>query len=576
MAKDKIQKDEKNKKKATSKSSAQRRHENAVEELRIELEQSHKNTIERVSRLLFRLRRASSVLVDIGRARSSVLQSQVSSIVPVLGDLVRVPLCRDIALRLTASFAAVTESASRTGDFARSFLSAFLEEKQEEDSEKNRLNVLISNLKSKCGKPPRPLSCATIHLCIPLLRAALTCDESDGSIHPAAQNALTILAVHAIIPKSATSDHRALLSSMMLIALKFVHIACDNDIKVLKTPSTRVLVATCAGPTPTLQEIEPLLEDKHGLFSTSDAEIRRAILSALAIVARKADKSSNVFKSLASSNVLKSALWVSRFDEDEKNAKLGTALWGLFSCKVDSSVLVNMSKHLCSQDGSIRDMTAKAVAAALLQVPDATSNLTRDLIKTYDESLEQRRKLIEDMTQGDDVKSVGFVDRAEAVERSERALKFANETTWFARDGVAKAFYQCAKSSVPSLTSTLSEVLPFVVTKCLFDPIDSVREMFVEAGCEIINAYGKEKMNTLMPILQRAFGDDGSNVDKSVRDKQFAGVILMLSLLATHAENSKTSKILDTMILALRTCDFDRYSIFNIIPQRKSLRSIKN
>ena len=330
MAKDKIQKDEKNKKKAASKSSAQRRHENAVEELRIELEQSHKDTIERVSRLLFGLRRASRVLLDIGRARSSVLQSQVSSIVPVLGDLVRVPLCRDIALRLTASFAAVTESASRTGDFARSFLSAFLEEKQEEDSEKNRLNILISNLKSKCGKPPRPLSCATIHLCIPLLRAALTCDESDGSIHPAAQNALTILAVHAVIPKSATSDHRALLSSMMLIALKFVHIACDNDIKVLKTPSTRVLVATCAGPTPTLQEIEPLLEDKHGLFSTSDAEIRRAILSALAIVARKADKSSNVFKSLASSNVLKSALWVSRFDEDEKNAKLGTALWGLF------------------------------------------------------------------------------------------------------------------------------------------------------------------------------------------------------------------------------------------------------
>ena len=62
MAKDKIQKDEKNKKKAASKSSAQRRHENAVEELRIELEQSHKDTIERVSRLLFGLRRASRVL----------------------------------------------------------------------------------------------------------------------------------------------------------------------------------------------------------------------------------------------------------------------------------------------------------------------------------------------------------------------------------------------------------------------------------------------------------------------------------------------------------------------------------
>ena len=91
------------------------------------------------------------------------------------------------------------------------------------------------------------------------------------------------------------------------------------------------------------------------------------------------------------------------------------------------------------------------------------------------------------------------------------------------------------------------------MTKCLFDPIDSVREMFVEAGCEIINAYGEEKMNTLMPILQRAFEHDGSNVDKIARDKQFAGVILMLSLLATHAENSKTSKILDTMIVALRT-----------------------
>ena len=83
---------------------------------------------------------------------------------------------------------------------------------------------------------------------------------------------------------------------------------------------------------------------------------------------------------------------------------------------------------------------------------------------------------------------------------------------------------------MPSLTGTLSEVLPFVVTKCLFDPIDSVREMFVEAGCEIINAYGEEKMNTLMPILQRAFEHDGSNVDKIARDKQFAGVILMLSL----------------------------------------------
>jgi HEAT repeat protein len=118
---------------------------------------------------------------------------------------------------------------------------------------------------------------------------------------------------------------------------------------------------------------------------------------------------------------------------------------------------------------------------------------------------------------------------------------------------VAKALNECAKASVPSLASTLSEVLPFIVTQCLFDPIDRVREMFVEAGCEIMNKYGKEKMNTMMPVLQRAFDDDDSHVDKSLRDKQFAGVILMLSLLATHAENAKTSKILDTMIVALRT-----------------------
>ena len=98
-------------------------------------------------------------------------------------------------------------------------------------------------------------------------------------------------------------------------------------------------------------------------------------------------------------------------------------------------------------------MTAKAVAAALLQVPDATSNLTRDLIKTYEVSGTERKA--REYGLGDDVKSVGFVDRAEAVERRERALKFANETTWFARDGVAKAFYQCAKNSVPSLTNTL-------------------------------------------------------------------------------------------------------------------------
>lgn len=349
---------------------------------------------------------------------------------PVLCDLIQVPLCKDLGLRLAASLAAVTESATRMGDFARSFLAASLKKKEEEEEKhivenKKRLSVLISDLKLKCGKPPKPLSCTTIHLFIPLLRDALTCDESDGSLHPAAQDALTILAVHAVIPGSATSDHRALLETMILIALEFVHIASDNGIKITPPPA-RVLVATCAGPTPTLQEIDPLIQDKFGLFSTGDSEIRRTILSALAIVARKANKSASAFKALISSISLKSALWVSRFDKDEKNSKLATALWSLFGGQVSSDVLFEMSKHLSSHNDLIRDMTAKAVAAALLQLPDVTSDLTRELIKMYQNSLEMRRKLIGE----DDSKKVGS-ERADALERRARAVQHANETTWY-------------------------------------------------------------------------------------------------------------------------------------------------
>lgn len=296
-----------------------------------------------------------------------------------------------------------------------------------------------------------------------------------------------------------------------------------------------------------------MLQDKIGLFSTGNVDIRRAILSALAIVARKANKSSAAFKSLVSNQALYSSLWVARFDQDEKNSKLATALWGLFQGQVSSSVLKEMSKHLSSRDDQVRDMTAKGIAAALLQLPDCTSSFSKYLIQTYTESLDTRRKLIETVTENQS--AVGF-DRAEAVERREEAVKHANETTWYSRDGVARALYECSNVSVPSLSPCLRDILPFIVTRCLFDPIDRVREMFVEAGCEMMNKYGKSEMNVLMPVLQLAFRDEegaGTKRDGKAKDKQFAGVILMLSLLATHAENAKTSEILDTMILALRT-----------------------
>jgi hypothetical protein len=135
------------------------------------------------------------------------------------------------------------------------------------------------------------------------------------------------------------------------------------------------------------------------------------------------------------------------------------------ACELDAGLIPLLVNHLTSQQVDIRAAAASALADAVAQHPDSTSQSLASVVALYGEELD------DDM---DETRAAILLDDAERAAR-----EAARQQQAATRGGVATALE--ALSGVLS-GADVNAALDFLVNKGLAEPVDSIREAMVGAG----------------------------------------------------------------------------------------------
>lgn len=134
-------------------------------------------------------------------------------------------------------------------------------------------------------------------------------------------------------------------------------------------------------------------------------------------------------------------------------------------CELHAGLIPLLVQHLTSQQVDTRAAAASALADAVSQHPDTTSDTLAAVVGLYGEDLD------DDM---DEARAAILLDDAERASRE--ALRQQQAAT---RAGVATALE--ALSGVLS-GADVNAALDFLVNRGLAEPVDSIREAMVGAG----------------------------------------------------------------------------------------------
>eukprot|EP00941_MAST-03F_sp_MAST-3F-sp1_P005762 g5762.t1 len=544
----------------------------------IKISKEHRDLTARIRVLHMNVSRSADVIETIARQGRDLTCATMANISKCALRMMKSQIrqIEVIGKRLIAILATAVGEV-RCADLAAAshFVARFEEDSNFARKSKKSLDTLLCDLLPKLAVSSRDskqkLSSAAFHLWFPLLRYVLS---RPGPVpHRALAPALTILAVHAVMPVDAAphGEWRILRHSMLTAVLQTVKVAPKA-----KPAPGRVLAALCAGPQPTAREMSPLFTS-YGIDSPI-AAVRGACLGAFAVFARSVQTNKN-FNSFQSVPGLAPALWISKYDEDESNTKLGNALWQAFRGTPDRGLLHTLRRKITqtNENLTLREAASRALAGALRILKDQVTDAVTGLMESYDTSLskrvmkktgfEQERGMMEFL--GKHKLKVGKKEEGEFV-----------DDDWRARLGVALALSSCAAAEV--VTDDIKKVFTFVVNKGLRDPHEVVRQAMQDAGVAFVSgSFGSKNVEMLMSqvegplhdgieseriLAKRRETEDGNlhlteaeSKALQVADTQRTGVVMLMGALCKHLPleingepNPKQFEIVQLFIQTLR------------------------
>uniref|UniRef100_A0A4W4EJR9 TOG domain-containing protein n=1 Tax=Electrophorus electricus TaxID=8005 RepID=A0A4W4EJR9_ELEEL len=372
----------------------------------------------------------------------------------------------------------------------------------------------------------RPLSAPAFSFCFPLLQAVLqqggagAADERDLL----ATRALQTILAHAGLRSSSAPDApideggpELLPRADMLRLLTRVIGTAAPRLQVLAADCLTAVCASAGGQDGCAlaeqAEVDVLLGALLSpCFSVRDAALRGLLEMELALPTDSCEP--------AGLNVLR-RLWVAKFDVQEE----GRVLPGV--CLVPE-LCVLLIGDVTHHEESVRAAVAEALASAVGRYPQQSPDVLARLTELYQQKLYRPPPVLD---------ALG------------RVISEAPPDQWEARCGIALALSKLAEYLDES---QVTPVFLFFVPDALNDRHEDVRRAMLDAALSVLNAHGKDNVNSLLPVFEeflRSAPQDASY--DSVRQS----VVILMGSLAKHLDKSdpKVKPIVAKLITALST-----------------------
>lgn len=237
-------------------------------------------------------------------------------------------------------------------------------------------------------------------------------------------------------------------------------------------------------------------------------------------------------------------LWIACQDEEDENAESALAIWEEHEFTVTDELVDAIPSFLFSPARSTRVAASKALAQALLQFTSKTNAVLAGLEESY---RTEAQPLIPKRNK------FGIIQKGELIDRWER------------RSGLALAFKEL--SSVLG-ADALVPFMNFLVDEgALSDRDTTVRSEMVDAGIAIVASRGKERLEPLMQLFEKAL----QGPDKATQEADWVNeaVIVLYGSLAQHLPDGdkRTGAVLQKLIDTLDTpSESVQYAVANCLP----------
>ena len=237
-------------------------------------------------------------------------------------------------------------------------------------------------------------------------------------------------------------------------------------------------------------------------------------------------------------------IWIACQDDEEDNASTALEIWEESEFKVTNEMIDLLPAFLNDKARSTRTTAAKALAQALIALPNKTSLMRTQLQTNYQQ---EAQPLVPKADKR------GIVQRGDTVDQ------------WEKRSGLALAFREMA-AVLPK-----TDLLPFmdflVSDGALSDRNSTVRQEMSDAGTSVVTKRGKETLEPMMSLFEKIL----QAPDKGTQESDWVNeaVIVLYGSVARHlpAGDPRLKTVLEKLVNTLSTpSESVQYAVANCLP----------
>ncbi|KAK5942181.1 translational activator of GCN4 [Knufia obscura] len=237
-------------------------------------------------------------------------------------------------------------------------------------------------------------------------------------------------------------------------------------------------------------------------------------------------------------------IWLACQDAEEDNANTALEIWEESEFKIQSDLVDLLPAFLNDRARSTRTAAAKALAQALMALPEKISPMRTLLQTTYQQ---ESQPLVPKADKR------GIVQRGQQVD------------PWEKRSGLALAFQELA-TVLPK--DDLLAFMDFLVSDgALSDRNATVRQEMTDAGTAVVTKRGKETLEPMMSLFEKIL--QGPNDGSEQSDWVQQAVIVLYGSVARHlpAGDPRLKKVLEKLVNTLSTpSESVQYAVANCLP----------
>jgi hypothetical protein len=389
-----------------------------------------------------------------------------------------------------------------------------------------------------------PLPAASFHVLFPLCKAVCLATDLPADIY---SGAFGVMGMHAAVKEYSDEDLPLLRKLRRPMIESALHLLATSP-KMEPAPD-RVLAGLVDGPKLSVAEWGPILGDA-GLLN-ANTHVRFAVLRSLMLIVSRGAK-----LPMATNLLLSSRVWLSQYDDDEQNQKVATTLWDHTDAELSKLYATPLMALLSHAEEHVRNAAARALANALVEHPGTSNAFLQKLFKVANGGSQDGKVVVPEVGADGFPLSPSEIERLRWQMEEEMATKLVPP-----RLGTAATLKMIGeeKALEASPEADLACIFQFLVDVGMVTSNDVVRAAMSAGGMALIDSYGAEYMDMLLPLFEKymaaAESPTATDAEWYASDWRKQGLVVFLGTMAKHLDkdDSRVPTAINTLMAALGT-----------------------